>query len=150
MLCDECGKLPAEVLMTAVVNGQTTSRHLCRECIKKYKAGDLQGVLAAVLSTILILVAETVFSKLEYYILATARSMNVFVEYSDPEALDSVLKMIKNSDAVILDLEITKSGMKSKGNSTAILSLQTTRRTKHEQLLTDIARTEGILSAEEL
>ena len=50
MLCDECGKLPAEVLMTAVVNGQATSRHLCRDCIKKYKAGDLQGVLAAVLS----------------------------------------------------------------------------------------------------
>lgn len=50
MLCEECGKLPAEVLMTTVVNGQAASRHLCRECVKKYKAGDLQGVLAAVLS----------------------------------------------------------------------------------------------------
>lgn len=50
MLCEECGKHPAEVLMTTVVNGQAASRHLCRECVKKYKAGDLQGVLAAVLS----------------------------------------------------------------------------------------------------
>ncbi len=131
------------------VKGLTTAAGLWTAAIIGLAAGA--GYYeAAVLSTILILVAETVFSKLEYYILATARSMNVFVEYSDPEALDSVLKMIKNSDAVILDLEITKSGMKSKGNSTAILSLQTTRRTKHEQLLTDIARTEGILSAEEL
>ena len=37
--------------MKAVVNGQTTTRNLCRECIKKYKAGDLQTILAAVLST---------------------------------------------------------------------------------------------------
>lgn len=50
MLCEECGKRPAEVLMTAVVGGQATTRNLCRECLKKYKAGDLQAVLAAVLS----------------------------------------------------------------------------------------------------
>ena len=50
MLCEECGKRPAEVLMTAVVGGQSTTRNLCRECLKKYKAGDLQAVLAAVLS----------------------------------------------------------------------------------------------------
>ena len=50
MQCEECGKRPAEVLVTTVVNGQAASRHLCRECVKKYKAGDLQGVLAAVLS----------------------------------------------------------------------------------------------------
>lgn len=52
MLCEECGKRPAEVLMTAVVGGQSTTRNLCRECLKKYKAGDLQAVLAAVLSAI--------------------------------------------------------------------------------------------------
>ena len=51
MLCDECGKQPAEVVLTTVVNGQSTTRHLCRECVKKYKAGDIQAVLAAVLST---------------------------------------------------------------------------------------------------
>lgn len=50
MLCEECGKRPAEVLMTAVVGGQSTTKNLCRECLKKYKAGDLQAVLAAVLS----------------------------------------------------------------------------------------------------
>ena len=50
MLCEECGKNPAEVLMTTVVNGESASRHLCRECFRKYKAGDIQSVLAAVLS----------------------------------------------------------------------------------------------------
>ena len=50
MLCEECGQRPAEVLLTAVVGGQTTTKNLCRECVKKYKAGDVQAVLAAVLS----------------------------------------------------------------------------------------------------
>lgn len=50
MLCEECGLNPADVLMTAVVNGESVTRHLCRECFQKYKAGDIQGVLAAVLA----------------------------------------------------------------------------------------------------
>lgn len=52
MLCEECGINQAEVVMTTVVNGQSTSRHLCRECLKKYQADNLQAVLAAVLSTL--------------------------------------------------------------------------------------------------
>ena len=50
MQCEECGIRPAEVMMTTVIGGQTTTRHLCRECVKKYKAGDIQAVLAVVLS----------------------------------------------------------------------------------------------------
>ena len=51
MLCEECGKNQAEVLMTTVVNGKSATRHLCRECLKKVQAGDLQAVLAAIQST---------------------------------------------------------------------------------------------------
>ena len=50
MLCEECGERQAEVVRTTVINGESTSRHLCRECLKKYQTGDLQSVLAAVLS----------------------------------------------------------------------------------------------------
>ena len=50
MLCEECGERQAEVLVTTVVGGESVTRHLCRECLKKYQAGDLQAVLAAVLS----------------------------------------------------------------------------------------------------
>ncbi len=50
MLCEECGERQAEVLVTTVVGGESVTRHLCRECLKKYQAGDLQAVLAAVLA----------------------------------------------------------------------------------------------------
>ncbi len=51
MLCEECGKNQAEVMMTTVINGESTTRHLCRQCLNKYQAGNLQAVLAAVLSS---------------------------------------------------------------------------------------------------
>ena len=50
MLCEECGIRQAEVMVTTVVNGEATTRHLCRDCLKKYQAGEMQAVLAAVLA----------------------------------------------------------------------------------------------------
>ena len=42
-LCEECGVNPAEVVVTTVVNGESTTRHLCRECLKKeFKLTDEQ------------------------------------------------------------------------------------------------------------
>ena len=105
---------------------------------------------AAIFSTILLLAVEVIFSKLEYYILANSKALNIFVEYSDGECLDSIIRTLKTLDITVLGLEITKNGTKTASSSTAIFSLQTTRRTNHEELLTEISRTEGVLSAEEL
>ncbi|QSQ08326.1 Protein-arginine kinase activator protein [Koleobacter methoxysyntrophicus] len=35
MLCEECGKRPASVHITKVVNGEKTERHLCEECARE-------------------------------------------------------------------------------------------------------------------
>ena len=50
MLCEECGINQAEVVVTTVVNGESASRHLCRECLRKYQTGEMQAVLAAILA----------------------------------------------------------------------------------------------------
>lgn len=105
---------------------------------------------AAVLATILILAAELLFSKFEYYILANSKLLNVYIEYTDAEALDAVLRMLKANEITIIDFEITKNGTKSNTNSMAILSLQVSRRTNHADLLTEISNTFGVLDAEEI
>lgn len=105
---------------------------------------------AAVCATILIIIAEVLFSRLEYFILANSKAMNIYVEYVEADCLDNVIRMLKNSEINILNLQITKNGTKTNSTSTAIFSLQINRRTKHEELLTEISRSEGILSAEEL
>lgn len=44
----------------------------------------------------LILLAELLFSKIEYHIMATAPEINLFVEYKDRSALDRVLKLYRD------------------------------------------------------
>lgn len=51
MLCEECNVRPAEVTITTVIGGESTTRHLCRECMKKYQNGDMSAILAAILSS---------------------------------------------------------------------------------------------------
>ncbi len=40
MVCDECGKNPATVHLTKIINGKKTEVHLCEECAKKNKEFD--------------------------------------------------------------------------------------------------------------
>jgi len=52
MLCEECHEREAAVVVTTVINGESTSRNLCHECVKKYqKGGDVSALLAAILSS---------------------------------------------------------------------------------------------------
>lgn len=41
MRCEECGQRPATVHVTRIVNGQTTSRHLCERCARDQGELDL-------------------------------------------------------------------------------------------------------------
>ncbi|MDD6275524.1 MAG: MgtC/SapB family protein [Clostridia bacterium] len=101
---------------------------------------------AAVIATVVILLAEIFFSKFEYWILVNSRNLNIYVEYTDNDSLDAVILNLKINKVVILDMEITKSG----GNSCAILQLQLPQKMAQSKVLTSISSTDGIISVEEL
>lgn len=101
---------------------------------------------AAVLSTIVILLAEIFFSRFEYWVLENAKNINIYVEYTGNENLDSVIRLLKSYRVVIIDLEITKSGV----NSCAIFQLQLPKKVSHDKIMTSISASEGIISVEEL
>lgn len=101
---------------------------------------------AAVISTLVILIAEIFFVKFEYWILVNSRNLNIYVEYEDNENLDNVIRLIKGYRIVIIDLEITKSG----NNSCAIFQLQLPKKITHDKIMTAISASEGVVSVEEL
>lgn len=101
---------------------------------------------AALLSTIIILLAEIFFSRFEYWVLDNAKNINIYVEYTGNENLDSVIRLLKSYRIVIIDLEITKSGV----NSCAIFQLQLPKKVSHDKIMTSISASEGIISVEEL
>ena len=110
-------------------------------------AGFFEG---AIYASLLILVAELLFAKLEYLLISRSKSFNVYVEYTDSEVLPVIVDTIKNSNAYIYDLELTKK-VKSGGTAhSAVFSLNTPRKISHQMLMATISKTEGVTVVEEL
>ncbi len=109
-------------------------------------AGYFEG---AVVTTAVVILAELVFARLEYIIISHARSINLYVEYTESGKLGKIVDTIKQNGAYILDLEITKNSAEGK-NPCATFSLQTPRKISQQALMTKIAKLEGIVSVEEL
>ena len=103
-----------------------------------------------IFATILILLAELLFSKLEYRMLENAPEINLYMEYTDKRCLENVLKLYRELNLKILNLEITRPTGSEHHNACAIFSLRLNKKCQVEKLLADIHATRGVLSVEEL
>ena len=103
----------------------------------------------AVITTAVVIVAELVFAQLEYYIVSNARAFNIFVEYSESGRLGNIVDTIKKKGAYIIDLEVTKNASEGR-NPCAVFSIQTPRKVSHQELMSAIAKLDGVVSVEEL
>ncbi|MBQ9086807.1 MAG: MgtC/SapB family protein [Clostridia bacterium] len=109
-------------------------------------AGFYEGAL---LATAIILLAELVFAKLEYYIVSNARVMNLYVEYVEASNLGTIVDTIKKTGAYIVDMEITKNGGEER-HPCVIVSIQTPRKISNQNLMAVVAKLDGVASVEEL
>ena len=109
-------------------------------------AGFYEGV---VLTTVIILLAELLFSRLEYFIISHSRTSNIYVEYAHNENLGQIIETIKQAGAYIIELELSKSTGANK-NSTVTFSVKTSRNVSCRTLLTYISKVDGVVSVEEL
>jgi putative Mg2+ transporter-C (MgtC) family protein len=109
-------------------------------------AGFYEGALAA---TALVLLAELVFSQLEYRMLQNARNVTLHVEYTDSSVLDAVFQFFRTDDSRIVDLKITRL-TEADSRAFCVLTLQISKQTDCAQLLSALAALPGIISVEEL
>ena len=109
-------------------------------------AGYFEG---AVIATSVVILAELILARLEYFIVSNARAFTMFVEYSESGKLGNIVDTIKKNGGYIIDLEITKNTAEGR-NPCAIFSLQTPRKISHQALMTIIAKLDGVVSVEEL
>ena len=110
-------------------------------------AGFFEG---AIIATVIILLAEIVFAKLEYFIVSNARIFNLYVEYAETSKLGTIVDTIKKTGAYIVDMEITKKGSDEGKNPCAVFSIRTPRKIKHQAMMTMLAKLDGVISVEEL
>jgi len=106
---------------------------------------------AAAYTTLLVLLAETVFSRLEYSVMKHVRDICLFVEYVGNEPLDNVICLLRNVNATITDLEITRPSSGDKEDHfCAVISMQIGSKGQVEKLVNDISTLDGIVSVEEM
>ena len=105
---------------------------------------------AALIAVALVLFSEIILSKLEYFIISTARSMNIYVEFSEIDNLNAIVDEVKKHNMTIVDVEITKSRPSQGMRPSAILALQFKKKIPHENVMTFISEVPGVTSVEEL
>lgn len=108
-------------------------------------AGFYEG---AVYGTILVLMAEVLFSKLEYRLLRDNREVTVYAEYEKPSCLEEMVSRCHMLGIKIVDVEITSKGDGS-GSSCAVLALLSRQGADKEDILQTLGGVEGVLTVVE-
>ncbi len=106
--------------------------------------------LGAVAAAVLILVAEMLMSKLEWYVISTARTINIYVEYTDADTLTKIVDQLKNMNVSILDMELTKASAGSGRNPCVTFSLGMSKRAGHDSVMNQLTGLRGVIVVEEL
>lgn len=106
--------------------------------------------VGAIFAFCFVLLTITLFSRLEVWLIASARNMNLFVEYADSETLGRVIDNVKKLEVRIYDVEITKNRATEGISTGAILSLRLPKSLPHAVVMAEIASADGVKGVEEL
>ena len=131
------------------VKGLTTAAGLWAAAIIGLALGGgfYEGGLFA---TVLIMVAELFFSRVEYRMLKNAPEVNLYVEYSDNRTMDVLLQEFREHGLKILNMGIIHSNSNEKHNACAIFTLRLHKGLDVEHLQQEIRATAGVVSVREL
>ena len=130
------------------VKGLTTAAGLWASAIVGLAVGA-GYVEAALIATAMILLVELVLSRFEWFLMSTARDINLYVEYKENVALEKIDDYLRARGVLVSDLHITKSASSTK-NPCAIYSLQLPRKMTHDRVMTALTEIEGVVFVEEL
>lgn len=104
----------------------------------------------AIMATFLILLAELVFSKIEYQLLQTISEINIYVEYTELNGVEQILSRFREKRIRVLNMEITNAVKSEKHNASVIFFLRLHKRCRPEQILESIRSLETVVLAVEL
>ena len=131
------------------VKGLTTAAGLWASAIVGLALGS--GFYeAAALTTALILLAELIFSRLEYRILNSSPELNLYLEYSAHADLDLIMRTVRERKVSISGMEITRSMDGGEHNSCVIFSLRLPKKLHPDALIAELTNCDGVIVVQEL
>lgn len=129
------------------VKGLTTAAGLWTAAIVGIAAGA-GCYLEAFVACALVLIAELIFSRMEYFLVSNARVINIYVDFTDKRELFHIVDMMRERHIEILNSEISKNPDFESTN--AIFTLKFPKKMKHEEILGAITELESVRQVEEL
>ena len=103
-----------------------------------------------VFATALILLAELLFSRLEYRVLEKSPEINLYVEYTDNVCLEELLRLFRKWELKILNMGVIRPERSDNHNACAIFTLRLHKGLDTEHLQQEIRATAGVISVREL
>ena len=103
-----------------------------------------------ILTTVFIMAAELVFSKLEYRVLENVPEINLYMEYTGKSCLEQVLQLYRDNNIKLLNIQITRSTGSKSQNAGAFLARPLPHGCGVSRVLETVGGTEGVISVEEL
>lgn len=131
------------------VKGMTTAAGLWASACMGLSIGA-GFYLGAIIGCVLIIITIVFFTKIESFILAHSRNINLYVEFEDTDDLSVIIERIRGKEVRIFDVEITKAKYSETKFPNAIFSLRLPKKLSHSALVTEIASVEAVRSIEEL
>ena len=105
---------------------------------------------AALIGVALVLGAALVLSKLEFFIMASAKRMVIYIEFDSADMLDRLVDRLEGQGIRVIDIEFTKQRTTSGVRFSAVLTLKFRKRQKHDNILSQLSQFDGVYSVEEL
>lgn len=104
--------------------------------------------IEVIFCTVMIIIAQVVFSKAEYYLIASSKILNVYIDFSDKKEIYAINERINSKKIEIISTEINKSP--DDDGISAIFTLKFPPKTDHEEILREIAELESVRRVEGL
>lgn len=103
-----------------------------------------------ILATVLLLLAEMVFAKWEYRMLDSAPEVNLYMEYNGKRCLENVLRLYRELEIKLLNIEITRHADGEKTTSCAIFTLRLNKKCKEDWLIQQLHEIKDVVLVEEI
>ena len=131
------------------VKGLTTAAGLWTSAIVGLSlgAGFYEGGLAV---TLLVLLAEIFFSRLERLILRKSPELNLYIHYAGVNTMDRILVYLRENSIKVLSMQITRQKEDPSHTPTVIFLLRLHNKIRRTDLLKGLHSLEGVISIDEL